>query len=117
MTAPRKPQDHQSKAPVEDFESTPGWQFLKPVSEVDGFDQTELIGWLDDLGLISDDAATVHPNLREVANFGRFLRDRFAKDPEGLTEFTKGRDGYQRVITLAMNYGVYVGKLEGSGSN
>lgn len=123
-TATRKPQDRkptkaakQAEAQVR-FAEIEGHELLRPFSQVKGSDQVRLLGRLTRLGLIDDaedgdsTADLSGMDLEEIADLIDYVAERFAVDVDKFEEFTSGRGGYERAMTLAVAYAGELGNAD-----
>lgn len=113
MAAPRKtPQDHKepaaeiredAKAALESapaLSETPGHELLRPLSEIDGFEQTEIL-----LAFEEEESDT-----RAIMSFARRVRDEYVIDKDAFDEFNRGPGAAGRLIKLVMAYVAEMGK-------
>jgi hypothetical protein len=119
MTAPRKTSATKAAAPAsaqpQDFkqlpEQTPGWDLLIPFKKVKGSDQLRLVNQLQKIIPTGDGAAgEKEMDFDLVADFIDFVSEKFAVDSEVFDEWTRGEDGYNRAMTLAVAYGTALGE-------
>lgn len=112
MAAPRKPQDHkptqaqikeearEALADAPPLHETPGHEFLRPLDDMDGFEQSELLVTLEG----GDD-----PTAGLMA-FGRRVRDECVVDAEGFKKFNTGPGAAGRLLNLLGAYAAEMGK-------
>lgn len=135
--APKKPTDRKPKGEkakaVTRPEETPGWELLKPFSEVPVWDQMPLVQLLDNV--ISDSTreltkaeyAALTPEERkelkegkaqsvDLNMFGQLAKSliEFAVDKEAYTKFCSGSGAMERSMTLAMAWVGQMGEAIGS---
>lgn len=122
--ATRTPQDHKpsttdiTEAKQARFDEIEGHELLRPFSKVKGSDQVRLLGRLSRLGLISDDEGDAGAadlsglDLEEIADLIDYVAERFAIDQAKFEEFTSGKGGYERAMTLAVAYAGELGNAD-----
>lgn len=123
-TTARAPQDRKptkaakTEAAQVRFDEIEGHDLLRPFSQVKGSDQVRLLGRLTRLGLIDDaedgdsTADLSGMDLEEIADLIDYVAERFAIDVQAFEEFTSGRGGYERAMTLAVAYAGELGNAD-----
>ena len=123
-TTARAPQDRKptkaakTEAAQVRFGEIEGHDLLRPFSQVKGSDQVRLLGRLTRLGLIDDaedgdsTADLSGMDLEEIADLIDYVADHFAVDVQKFEEFTSGRGGYERAMTLAVAYAGELGNAD-----
>jgi hypothetical protein len=119
--APKAPQDRKpKKQKAERPEDVPGFDMLRPMSDVPIWDQTPLLGLVAQLtdsagkdGKIDMDEKDAIPLLGMIAK----AMLPFAKDEDAFTKFCSGKDALQRVMDLAMAWVAALGEDESSANN
>lgn len=128
--APKKPADRQAKEIETRPEDTPGWELMKPFSEIPVWDQMPLMAMLHDAmddseidRLSNEEFANLTPEERkakieeagETRNFDirilgnlAFELKKFAVDEEAYTKFCSGSGAMERSLNLAM---AWVGQM------
>ena len=117
----KKPQDRKPKKAKElRPEDVPGFDLLRPMSDVPVWDQTDLLslvyqlqGSADGEGKLDLDEAEVMPLLGKIAK----AMLPFAYDEKVFTKFCSGKDALQKVMDLANAWVVSLGEDESSDSN
>ena len=127
----KKPQDRKAKVEVKEEavmrpEDVPGFNLLRPFSEVPVWDQTELLSLVDELmeepDEESEDGEPREVKMKEfnksvtielIGRMGKALLP-FALDPAEYTRFVSGREGFQRTIDLTLAWVGQMGEAEGS---
>lgn len=107
-----KPKDQDKPAPrLADVE---GFDLLIPFDKVKGSDQVRLLGRVRDLGLldVSGGMSIEDLDLDAVADLIDFVGERYAKDPEEFAEFTTGKGGFSRAMSLVVVYAGELGNVE-----
>lgn len=128
MPTTKKPQDHKTSQAEQDeqkqlrFNELDGHELLKPFSKVKGSDQARLMGRLIGLGLLTDDGESTDAvddtgavdiealDFDALADMIDYVSEKFALDTEAFDEFTMGRGGMSRAMTLTMAYAGEMGK-------
>ena len=123
MAANRKsPQDRQPPAAEvvaeaqERSDEAAGHELLRPLSKVQGSDQTRLRARLQRPGLLDEGegepgkGGIADLDLDEVADLIDYISERFALDSAEFDEFTCGEGGFVRALTLVMAYVGEMGK-------
>lgn len=118
---PKAPQDRKPKK-EKAFrpEDVPGFDMLRPMSDVPIWDQTPLLALVsalhekaDEKGELHMDKADVIPLLGEI---GKAMLP-FAVDEKEFTKFCSGKDALQNVMTLANAWVAALGEDESSASS
>lgn len=131
---PKKPMDRLPKEEATRIEDTPGWELLKPFSEVPVWDQMPLILMMQEATqeakeLSKEEYAKMTPEERKaydedpesirsfdmsiVGELSKKLLD-FAVDEQAYTEFCSGSGALERTMNLAMAWVGQMGEAESS---
>ncbi len=120
-TEHKQPQDRRKKGAnvLEEtaarFEDIEGHELLKPFTQVKGSDQLRLMSQLQKLGIPDAESTEVDVNsldLDKVADLVDWVAERFAVDVAAFEDFTTGKGGFERALTLATSYAGALGESE-----
>lgn len=112
-TAPKAPQDRKPKALKADVTKTPGWELMKPFSDIPVWDQTPLISLVYSATSESDREDGETFSVAIVGEIAKALLA-FAVDPDEYTKFVSGPGALERAMTLAMAWVGQMGESKGS---
>jgi len=118
---PKAPQDRKPKAEKADRpEDTPGFDMLKPFSEVPVWDQGPLLALINEIRGDAADGESIELTeteaIRLVGPIGRALLP-MAKDPDKFTKFASGKKGASNVLNLAFAWMAALGEDKSSAGN
>lgn len=94
-------------------EVTPGWNLLKPISDLPAWDLLDLYADLTELFEGLDKATSDKAQIRAMSSLTRSLIA-VAVDADAYTEFSKGSGGLESTVTLAAAWMVELGKSASS---
>lgn len=112
-TTPKAPQDRKAKAVKFDVTTTPGWELMKPFTDIPVWDQTPLIELVYSASAESDKEDGETFSVGIVGDIARALLA-FAIDPDEYTKFVSGPGALERAMTLAMAWVGQMGESKGS---
>lgn len=114
-TAPKAPQDRKPKAVEFDVTKTPGWNLLKPLSEIPVWEQTDI---MDLFYSASDDEKEEADGTRsfDLGVVGKLAKAMmvFAIDEAEYLKFVSGAGAMERAMGLASAWIGQMGESKGS---